>query len=315
MKVIVPGGAGFLGSHFVERLLQENHEVEIWDNFHSGRRQNIEPLLQKGATLQTIDIRYPLPEVQADAIVNMACPASPPHYQQDPIYTWETSVLGTRNLLNLAKKNNMIFMQASTSEVYGDPKEHPQKESYWGHVNPVGIRSCYDEGKRAAETLAMDYHRACGVDVRIFRIFNTYGPNMHPDDGRVVSNFCVQALRGKPLTIYGDGSQTRSFCYVTDLIEGIYLFLMSKSSVIQENRVINLGNPGEFTIKQLGETIFELLGKKEANWEHLPLPSDDPARRRPDISLAKKILNWEPRISLKEGLKPTLDYFRKEIFG
>lgn len=315
MKVLVTGGAGFLGSHLADTLLQNGHEVVIWDNLNTGRTSNIANLLKEHKVLfETVDIRHPVPDLDVDAIINMACPASPPHYQTDPVYTWETSILGTRNLLNLARQQKALFMQASTSEVYGDPIEHPQKETYWGNVNTVGIRSCYDEGKRAAETLIMDYHRMYGLDVRIFRIFNTYGPRMHPDDGRVVSNFCVQAIRRKPLTIYGGGKQSRSFCYVSDLIRGIYAYLMKDESSLKDHRVINLGNPDEFTILELAEAVFGMLSL-EKNTVDLPMPADDPKRRRPDISLANEILGWKPEVSLREGLIPTIEYFRKEIEG
>ncbi|MES0490568.1 MAG: UDP-glucuronic acid decarboxylase family protein [Leptospirales bacterium] len=303
--VLIPGGAGFIGANLIRKLLEENHKVIVWDNFYTGQESNLTEIISNGNfKLENHDIRE-YKEIECDVIINLACPASPPHYQKDPIYTWETSALGVLNLLKLAKKNNAIFIHASTSEVYGDPLEHPQKETYWGNVNPIGIRSCYDEGKRAAETLATDYMRTYGTDVRLIRIFNTYGPFMLPDDGRVVSNFIVQALQNKPLTIYGDGAQTRSFCFVSDLVEGFYAMMNLKTS---PGVPINLGNPDEFTISELTTLVGETI-QKEIKLDYKELPADDPTRRCPDISQAQSILQWTPGVKLKDGLALTVEYF------
>ncbi|WP_174293466.1 UDP-glucuronic acid decarboxylase family protein [Sphingomonas bacterium] len=303
-RVLVTGGAGFLGSHLCERLLAAGHDVLCVDNYYTGRRSNIEHLLGN-PRFETMrhDITSPL-LVEVDQIYNLACPASPVHYQFDPVQTLKTCVLGSINMLGLAKRTKARIFQASTSEVYGDPLVHPQPESYWGHVNPLGPRSCYDEGKRAAETLFFDYHRQHRVDVRVVRIFNTYGPRMHPGDGRVVSNFVVQALKGEDITVYGDGDQTRSFCYVDDLIEG-FCRLMNQDATIGP---VNIGNPGEFTIRQLADLAIELTGSR-SRLVHLPLPADDPRQRQPDISLAREALGWEPTVSLREGLARTIAYF------
>jgi UDP-glucuronate decarboxylase len=304
-RILVTGGAGFLGSHLSERLLSQGHDVLCVDNFFTGSRDNIIHLQgSKRFEFLRHDICLPL-YVEVDEIYNFACPASPLHYQADPIQTVKTSVLGAMNLLGLAKRLNCKIFQASTSEVYGDPHIHPQKEDYWGNVNPIGIRSCYDEGKRCAETLFFDYHRKNRVQVRVARIFNTYGPRMHPNDGRVVSNFIVQALQDLPITIYGDGAQTRSFCYVDDLIDVAVLLMNS-----EEIGPVNIGNPLEFTILELAEKVIALTGSR-SKIVHKPLPSDDPKQRRPDISKAKARLNWEPRIALEEGLKSTIQYFEK----
>lgn len=302
-RILVTGGAGFLGSHLCERLLQEGHDVLCVDNFFTGSRENIIHLLDsKRFEFMRHDICFPL-YVEVDEIYNFACPASPLHYQSDPIQTMKTSVFGATNLLGLAKRLNCKIFQASTSEVYGDPHVHPQKEEYWGNVNPIGIRSCYDEGKRCAETLFFDYHRKNRVQIRVARIFNTYGPRMHPNDGRVVSNFIVQALQNLPITIYGDGTQTRSFCYVDDLIEVALRLMRSK-----EIGPVNIGNPTEFTILDLAKQIVELTGSR-SQIIHKPLPADDPKQRKPDISKAKAVLHWEPSIPLREGLKSTIAYF------
>lgn len=308
-RVLVTGGAGFLGSHLCDRLLNDGHEVICLDNFFTGRKANIAHLLGRpDFELVRHDVIDPF-KFEVDQIYNLACPASPPHYQYNAIKTVKTSVMGAINCLGLAKRTRARVFQASTSEVYGDPAVHPQPESYWGNVNPIGIRSCYDEGKRVAETLFMDYHRQNGVDIRIVRIFNTYGPRMHPNDGRVVSNFIVQALKGEDITIYGDGLQTRSFCYVDDLIEG-FVRLMNQDAVTGP---INLGNPGEFTMLQLAELTLRLTGS-ESKIVHRPLPGDDPKQRRPDITLAKKHLgDWSPDISLEQGLERTIAYFRRAI--
>lgn len=307
-RVLVTGGAGFLGSHLCERLLRQGEEVLCLDNFFSGSKRNIAPLLGN-ASFELIrhDVIEPI-LIEVDQIYNLACPASPVHYQYNPVKTVKTNVLGTLNMLGLAKRVKARILQASTSEVYGDPKQHPQNESYWGHVNPVGVRSCYDEGKRLAETLMMDYHRQNRVEVRIVRIFNTYGPNMAVNDGRVVSNFIVQALRGEDLTIYGDGTQTRSFCYVDDLIDGL-LAAMGHPGMTGP---VNLGNPDEFTVRELAELVLSQTGSK-SRITCLPLPSDDPTQRRPDISYARKELKWEPRVRLAEGLKRTIAYFRTAL--
>ena len=308
MRILVTGGAGFLGSNLCDRLLGDGHEVICIDNFFTGRKSNIAHLLgNPGFELVRHDVIDPF-KFEVDQIYNLACPASPPHYQYNAIKTVKTSVMGAINCLGLAKRTKARVFQASTSEVYGDPAVHPQPESYWGNVNPIGIRSCYDEGKRVAETLFMDYHRQNQVDIRIVRIFNTYGPRMHPDDGRVVSNFIVQALKGQDITIYGDGTQTRSFCYVDDLIEG-FVRLMNQNEVTGP---INIGNPGEFTMLQLAEITLNLVGGK-SKIVHRPLPNDDPKQRRPDITLARKILKWEPTVQLEDGLKRTIAYFKTQI--
>ena len=308
-RAVVSGGAGFLGSHLCDRLLKDGYDVICVDNFFTGTRQNITHLLDNPC-FEVIrhDICEPL-RVEVDEIYNLACPASPPHYQHNPIYTTKTSVLGTMNMLGLAKRLNARFFQASTSEVYGDPEVHPQPESYWGHVNPNGTRSCYDEGKRCAESLCFDYHRQHDVDIKVARIFNTYGPRMHPNDGRVVSNFIIQALRNEPITIYGDGSQTRSFCYVDDLIE---VFIRLTKTEKGFNGPVNTGNPGEFTIKQLAEKIIEITGSK-SELKYMPLPQDDPKQRQPDIGLAKEKLGWEPEIELEQGLNRTIDFFKSSL--
>jgi UDP-glucuronate decarboxylase len=305
MRTVITGGAGFIGGHLTARLLAEGRDVTVIDNFHTGRRANVPP----HAKLKVVehDVAAPFDEA-CDEIYHLACPASPPHYQADPIKTIKTNVLGTLNALELARKNKARFFLASTSEIYGDPKEHPQRESYWGNCNPNGIRSCYDEGKRIAETLTMDFHRQHGLDVRIVRIFNTYGPQMLPDDGRVVSNFIVQALRGEPLTIYGDGSQTRSFCYVDDLVEGFVRMMRVENFT----GPVNLGNPGEFTVKQLADKVLAATGSR-SRIEQRPLPKDDPTRRKPDISLAKEKLDWQPRVALDDGLDKTITYFAGAI--
>ena len=310
-KIIVTGGAGFLGSHLCERLVNEGHHLLCVDNYFTGSKNNIAHLLDnKNFEVIRQDICIPL-YVEVDEIYNLACPASPGAYQWDPIQTLKTSVLGAYNMSGLAKRTGAKILQASTSEVYGDPAVHPQTEDYWGNVNPIGIRSCYDEGKRAAETLFMDYWRVHSVDVRIIRIFNTYGPRMATDDGRVVSNFIVQALEGKPITIYGDGHQTRSFCYVDDLIEGMvrYMALDADSAIPGP---INLGNPGEFTMLELASKIKEITGSNSQILQ-MPLPQDDPKQRRPDISKAKQYLNWEPNIALEQGLIKAIEYFKTQI--
>jgi UDP-glucuronate decarboxylase len=304
-KILVTGGAGFLGSHLCEKLLQEGNEVICMDNFFTGSKRNVIKLLDNPYfELFRHDITEPA-NLEVDEIYNLACPASPIHYQYDPIKTVQTSVMGAINMLGLAKRTGAKVLQASTSEVYGDPSVHPQPESYWGNVNPIGIRSCYDEGKRCAETLFFDYHRQNGVRIKVVRIFNTYGPNMHPNDGRVVSNFIVQALKGKDITIYGDGSQTRSFCYCDDLIRGFIAMMATGDDVTGP---INIGNPGEFTIKQLAELVIELTGSK-SKLVYEPLPSDDPTQRKPVIDKARDVLGWEPTIPLREGLVRTIAYF------
>lgn len=310
-KVLVTGGAGFLGSHLCDRLVAQGHHVLCVDNYFTGSKKNIEHLLtNSNFEVLRQDVCFPL-YVEVDEIYNLACPASPFYYQWDPIQTIKTSVLGAYNLLGLAKRTGAKILQASTSEVYGDPTVHPQPEDYWGNVNPIGIRSCYDEGKRAAETMFMDYYRVHNVDVRIIRIFNTYGPRMAVNDGRVVSNFIVQALQGKNITVYGTGQQTRSFCYVDDLIDGMmtYMALDSEKGIPGP---INLGNPGEFTMNELAERVIRLTGTNSQILQQ-DLPADDPKQRRPDITKAKKILNWEPKIVLEEGLQKTIDYFRKVV--
>ena len=308
MKILITGGAGFLGSHLCERLLEAGDEVVCLDNFFTGRKSNVEHLRQNPRfELIRHDVIDPF-KVEVDQIYNLACPASPPHYQFNPIKTTKTSVMGAINCLGLAKRLKARVFQASTSEVYGDPEIHPQTEDYWGHVNPIGLRSCYDEGKRAAETLFFDYHRENGVDIRVIRIFNTYGPRMLPDDGRVVSNFIVQALQGKDLTVYGEGSQTRSFCYVDDLVDGFMRF-MEQDKIVGP---MNLGNPGEFTMLQLAELVLKKVGGK-SKITHLPLPSDDPKQRKPDISLAKDTLGWEPKVPLEQGIEKTISYFKSAL--
>ncbi len=304
-KILVTGGAGFLGSHLCERLLKEGHDVLCADNFFTGSKDNILHLLNNPYfEVMRHDITFPF-YVEIDEIYNLACPASPIHYQFDPVQTTKTSVHGAINMLGLARRLKAKIFQASTSEVYGDPQIHPQTESYWGHVNPIGLRSCYDEGKRCAETLFFDYHRQHGLNIKVARIFNTYGPRMHPDDGRVVSNFIVQALKNDPITIYGDGSQTRSFCYVDDLIEAFIRFM---DSLDDFTGPVNLGNPGEFTILELAEKVIELTNSgSKIVFESLP--SDDPKQRQPDIRVAKERLEWEPEIPLEEGLKHTTAYF------
>lgn len=306
-RILVAGGAGFLGSHLCERLLQIGHEVLCIDNFLTGSKENIEGLFQR-ELFEYIehDVCTPL-DLEVDEIYNFACPASPIHYQEDPIYTMKTSVFGAFHLLGLAKRFQCKIFQASTSEVYGDPQIHPQQEAYWGNVNPVGVRSCYDEGKRCAETLFFDYHRMHGVPIRVGRIFNTYGPKMHPQDGRVVSNFIVQALQNLPITIYGSGEQTRSFCYVDDLIDIILLFMDSSFT-----GPLNIGNPGEFSILKLAESILTLTGSS-SKIIYKELPKDDPKQRRPDITQAKCRLGWAPKISLEEGLKKTIQYFEEKL--
>jgi len=305
-QVLVTGGAGFLGSHLCERLLNDGCEVICADNFYTGDKSNILPLMDNHRfELMRHDVTFPL-YVEVDEIYNLACPASPVHYQIDPVQTTKTSVHGAINMLGLAKRVRARILQASTSEVYGDPSVHPQPESYWGNVNPIGIRSCYDEGKRCAETLFFDYHRQYGVDIRVARIFNTYGPRMHPNDGRVVSNFIVQALRGEDITIYGDGRQTRSFQYVDDLIEGMVRMMATPADFPGP---INIGNPEEYTIKQLAELVIELTGSA-SKLVARPLPQDDPRQRRPDIGLARQVLKWEPTVNVRVGLQRTIDYFR-----
>lgn len=308
-KILVTGGAGFLGSHLCERLLANGDEVLCVDNYYTGTKSNILSLLDNPKfEIMRHDVTFPL-YVEVDEIYNLACPASPIHYQYDPVQTTKTSVHGAINMLGLAKRVGAKILQASTSEVYGDPEVHPQSESYWGHVNPIGIRSCYDEGKRCAETLFFDYHRQHQLQIKVMRIFNTYGPRMHPDDGRVVSNFVMQALRGESLTIYGDGSQTRSFCYVDDLIRGMIALMSTGPEVTGP---INIGNPNEFTILQLAETIIRMT---ESSSEIVlkSLPSDDPQQRQPNIEMANKVLDWAPSIELEEGLEKTIAYFKKLV--
>ena len=308
-KILITGGAGFLGSHLTERLLKDKNEVLVVDNFFTGSKQNLEHLLSN-TKLEVMrhDVTFPL-YVETNQIYNLACPASPVHYQYDPVQTTKTSVHGAINMLGLAKRTRARILQASTSEVYGDPEVHPQPEEYWGRVNPIGIRSCYDEGKRCAETLFFDYHRQHGLDIKVVRIFNTYGPRMNPHDGRVVSNFIVQALEGKDITIYGDGQQTRSFCYVDDLIEAFVRMMNTEKGFTGP---VNTGNPGEFTMLQLAETILKLSSSK-SKLVFEPLPSDDPKQRQPNIELAKAKLGWEPKVNLEDGLKETIAYFRKVL--
>ena len=308
MRILVTGGAGFIGSHLCEGLLEDGHDVLCLDNFFTGRRANIVHMLEnRHFELIRHDVIEPI-LLEVDQIYNLACPASPIHYQYNPVKTVKTSVMGMINMLGLAKRVRARILQASTSEVYGDPLVHPQPEEYWGNVNPIGSRSCYDEGKRIAETLMMDYHRQNKVDTRIARIFNTYGPRMLEDDGRVVSNFIVQALRGEPLTLYGEGDQTRSFCYVDDLVEA----LIKLMNVADVHDPVNLGNPGEFTIKQLAEEIVRICGSK-SGVKYLPLPEDDPKQRRPDISRAQMLLDWNPTIPLNDGLQKTVAYFKERV--
>lgn len=304
-RVLVTGGSGFLGSHLCERLLNDGNEVICVDNFFTSSRQNVEHLLDnKRFDLIRHDVTFPL-YVEADQIYNLACPASPIHYQLDPVQTTKTCIHGAINMLGLAKRLRASIFQASTSEVYGDPDIHPQPESYWGNVNPNGLRSCYDEGKRCAESLFFSYHRQNKLPIKVGRIFNTYGPRMHPNDGRVVSNFIIQALQGQDITIYGDGSQTRSFCYVDDLVECMVRFMAAPEDFVGP---MNMGNPGEFTIRQLAEQVVDMTGSR-SKIVYEALPSDDPKQRRPDISLARKMLDWEPQIALKEGLTKTIAYF------
>jgi UDP-glucuronate decarboxylase len=308
-RVMVTGGAGFLGSHLADRLIEAGHEVLCVDNLFTGTKDNVAHLHGNPSfEFMRHDVTFPL-FVEVDEIYNLACPASPIHYQHDPVQTTKTSVHGAINMLGLAKRLGCKILQASTSEVYGDPAVHPQSEDYWGHVNPIGPRSCYDEGKRCAETLFFDYHRQNGLPIKVARIFNTYGPRMHPADGRVVSNFIMQALKGEPITIYGDGSQTRSFCYVDDLIRGLMSLMDTGPDVTGP---INIGNPNEFTVRELAEKVIELTGSGSKIVEE-PLPQDDPRQRQPDISKAKRDLGWEPTVQLEQGLTQTIDYFRKFI--
>ena len=308
-KYLVTGGAGFLGSNLCERLLADGHSVICLDNFMTGRRVNIERMLAHSSfEFVEHDVIEPY-DFDVDGIYNLACPASPPHYQADPVYTTKISVLGALNALDLAKRLNIPVLQASTSEVYGDPEIHPQQEDYTGAVNPIGIRACYDEGKRCAESLFFDYHRQYGVEIKLVRIFNTYGPKMDPEDGRVVSNFIIQALQGQDLTIYGDGSQTRSFCYVDDLIDGFVAFMNSSAEVTGP---INMGNPDEFRVGELAEKVTDLVGG-EGRVLYMDLPQDDPTRRKPNVSRAKNVLDWSPKVALNEGLLKTIEYFREEM--
>jgi UDP-glucuronate decarboxylase len=306
-RSLVTGGAGFLGSHLCDRLISRGGEVLCVDNYFTGSRKNIQHLLNHSRfELMRHDVTYPL-YVEVDRIFNLACPASPIHYQHDPVQTTKTSVHGAINMLGLAKRLQARILQASTSEVYGDPEVHPQREDYWGRVNPIGIRSCYDEGKRCAETLFFDYHRQHALEIKVMRIFNTYGPRMHPQDGRVVSNFIVQTINGDDITIYGDGQQTRSFCYVDDLIDGMILLMDSPSDFIGP---VNIGNPIEYTMLELAETVLRLVGGK-SKLIYMPLPLDDPKQRKPDIALAKSNLGWEPKVGLEDGLKETIAYFKE----
>lgn len=310
MRILVTGGAGFIGSHLSARLLNDGHEVICVDNFFTGRKENIYNLLEhKRFELMRHDITFPL-YLEVDQIYNLACPASPVHYQYDPVQTTKTSVHGSINMLGLAKRTRATILQASTSEVYGDPEVHPQPESYWGRVNPIGIRACYDESKRCAETLFFDYWREYKLDIRVARIFNTYGPHMDAKDGRVVSNFIVQALKNEDITIYGEGSQTRSFQYIDDLIEGLIALMENKDGFIGP---VNLGNPVQFTIKELAEKILALIPESKSKLIYGPLPEDDPKKRQPDITLAKEKLNWEPKLPLEEGLKKTIEYFKRTL--
>ena len=308
-RILVTGGAGFLGSHLTEKLLKAGNDVLVVDNYFTGNKDNLAHLLPNPhLELMRHDVTFPL-YVETDQIYNLACPASPVHYQYDPVQTTKTSVHGAINMLGLAKRTRARILQASTSEVYGDPEVHPQPEEYWGKVNPIGIRSCYDEGKRCAETLFFDYHRQHDLDIKVVRIFNTYGPRMHPNDGRVVSNFIVQALQGKDITIYGDGQQTRSFCYVDDLIDAMVAMMNTEKGFTGP---VNIGNPGEFTMLQLAETVLKLSGSK-SKIIHQSLPSDDPKQRQPNIELAKAKLGWEPKVNLEDGLKETIAYFKKVL--
>jgi len=310
MKILITGGAGFIGSHLCKRLLDEGHDVLCVDNFFTGTKDNILALMDnKKFELLRHDVTFPL-YVEVDQIYNLACPASPIHYQFDPVQTTKTSVHGAINMLGLAKRTRARILQASTSEIYGDPEVHPQPETYKGCVNPIGPRSCYDEGKRCAETLFFDYYRQHKLDIKVIRIFNTYGPNMHPNDGRVVSNFIVQAIQNKDITIYGDGSQTRSFQYIDDLIEGMVKMM---NSLKEFTGPVNLGNPSEFTIKELAEKVLELIPKSKSKLIYKKLPEDDPKQRQPNISLAKEKLNWKPKVKLEDGLKKTIEYFRNKI--
>ncbi len=310
MRILVTGGAGFIGSHLCERLLNEGNEVLCLDNFFTGRKQNVAHLLDnRNFELIRHDVTFPI-FLEVDQIYNLACPASPIHYQFNPVKTVKTSVMGAINMLGLSKRVRARILQASTSEVYGDPLIHPQTEDYWGNVNPIGLRSCYDEGKRVAETLMMDYHRQNGVDTRIVRIFNTYGERMLENDGRVVSNFVVQALKGDELTVYGDGSQTRSFCYVSDLVDGIIRLMNTEGDDM--HMPVNIGNPGEFTMNELAEEVGKATGKN-INVKYLPLPQDDPKQRKPNIERAKALLGWEPEVPLAEGLKKTVEYFSGKV--
>ncbi len=305
-RVLVTGGAGFLGSHLCEKLLESGSDVLCVDNFFTGSKDNVAHLLPNPHfELMRHDVTFPL-YVEVDEIYNLACPASPIHYQHDPVQTTKTSVHGAINMLGLAKRTKAKILQASTSEVYGDPEVHPQTEDYRGNVNPIGPRACYDEGKRCSETLFFDYHRQYSVNIRVARIFNTYGPRMHPNDGRVVSNFVMQALQGAPLTVYGDGQQTRSFCYVDDLVDGLMRLMAAPDDVTGP---VNLGNPGEFTIKELAEKVLAMVGSTSVLQQH-PLPADDPIQRKPDITLAKDKLGWEPKITLEQGLPPTIEFFK-----
>jgi UDP-glucuronate decarboxylase len=305
-RILVTGGAGFLGSHLCAKLIAAGHEVLCVDNFYTGRRTNLAALLSNPALeVMRHDICFPL-YVEVDEIYNLACPASPVHYQFDPVQTTKTSVHGSINMLGLAKRVKAKILQASTSEVYGDPQVHPQPETYWGHVNPVGLRSCYDEGKRCAETLFFDYYRQHQVKIKVARIFNTYGPHMHPQDGRVISNFIVQALQGEDLTVYGNGAQTRSFCYVDDLIDGLIALMQSPDEVVGP---VNIGNPGEYTVLELAEMVLKLTGGR-SKIVFKPLPQDDPTQRQPDITVARSTLGWEPKVPLQEGLERTIQYFR-----
>ncbi|MCB1622805.1 MAG: SDR family oxidoreductase [Thiothrix sp.] len=308
-RILVTGGAGFVGSHLCERLVNQENDVICLDNFFTGTKDNVKHLLSNPHfELMRHDVTFPL-YIEVDEIYNLACPASPVHYQHDPVQTTKTSVHGAINMLGLAKRTRAKILQASTSEVYGDPEVHPQPEEYWGRVNPIGIRSCYDEGKRCAETLFFDYHRQHKLRIKVARIFNTYGPRMHPNDGRVVSNFIMQALRGDPISIYGEGQQTRSFCYVDDLVSGLIKLMESPNEVTGP---INLGNPSEFTIRELAEKVIELTGSRSELAFH-PLPSDDPKQRQPDIARAKTLLDWQPSVPLKPGLKETIQYFQRFV--
>jgi UDP-glucuronate decarboxylase len=308
-RALVTGGAGFLGSHLCDRLIREKHDVICLDNFFTGQKRNVAHLVGNPYfELVRHDVTFPY-YVEVDRIFNLACPASPPHYQHDPVQTTKTSVHGAINMLGLAKRTRARILQASTSEVYGDPAVHPQVESYWGNVNPIGLRSCYDEGKRCAETLFFDYHRQNGVEIKVVRIFNTYGPRMHPNDGRVVSNFIMQALRGEDITVYGDGLQTRSFCYVDDLVDAFMLMMESPADFTGP---VNVGNPGEFTMLELAEEVLRIVGGK-SKIVHAPLPADDPRQRKPDISLARDRLGWQPKVPLRDGLAETIAYFREFV--